>query len=502
MKILPIEEIRKADAFTILNEPIADIDLMERAAKGVFDWLSVKSVKGTRFEIFCGPGNNGGDGLAVARMLGKAGYIVNVYMLRQSNLSPGCLINFERIREIKSVKLIELKKGDKLPAINNSAIIIDAIFGSGLTRPVTGHIADIVNFINSSNEVVVSIDAPTGFFCDSTNSTNDGAIIKSDYTLTFQFPKIGFLFPENEIYIGEWQIIDIGLHPDFINGVEVKHNFILRNDCARIRKPRSKFSHKGTYGHGLLIAGSFGKMGAAVLASQAGLKSGAGLITAHIPRCGNTIIQTSVPAAMVDVDEEEYFFSSLPDLKPYQAIAVGPGLGVNNQSQKALKLLIQNSHFPIILDADALNIIAENKTWLSFIPKQSILTPHPKEFERLTGKTSDDFERHIKQVNFSIKYHCYVVLKGAHTCITTPEGISYFNSTGNPGIATGGSGDVLTGILLGLLAQGYTPLETCIMGVYLHGLSGDLAANEMAFESIIANTIIDYLGNAFLELQN
>jgi NAD(P)H-hydrate epimerase len=241
-------------------------------------------------------------------------------------------------------------------------------------------------------------------------------------------------------------------------------------------------------------------MGAAVLAAKACLRSGPGLVTAHIPRSGNTILQTAVPEAMLFLDADEDIFSGIPDLSGYSSIAIGPGIGQADATRRALKHLIQNSNLPLIFDADALNILGESKTWISFIPKGSIFTPHPKEFERLVGKSSDDFERNKIQREFSIKHGVYVVLKGAHTAITTPDGNCYFNTTGNPGMATGGSGDVLTGILAGIKAQGYSSLETCLLGVYIHGLAGDFAAEERGHEALIAGDIIQHLGNAFLSL--
>lgn len=503
MKILSVDKIREADLFTIRNEPIADIDLMERAATELFEWMVAKTDPEKEIRIFCGMGNNGGDGFALARMLAYAGFKTEVILVRHSEkMSLICEANYEKILKITSVNLTELKKGDTIPDLSNEAVVVDAIFGSGLTKPVKGFVAQIIDHINDSKAVVISVDVPSGFFCDATNTVNKGSIVKADYTLTFQFPKVGFLFPENDQYVGEWEVLPIGLHPDFIEKVKVKSHLLISADLRQIIKHRTKFSHKGTYGHGLLIAGSYGKMGAAVLAASAGLKAGAGLITAHIPKKGYTIIQTAVPAAMVSIDTSKKVFSDLPYLANYNAIAVGPGIGLHEKTQSALKLLIQDAGMPLIIDADAINILAENKTWISFIPKNSIFTPHPKEFERLVCKTDDDFERNEKQREFSVKFQSYVILKGAHTAITSPEGTCYFNSTGNPGMATGGSGDVLTGILLGLKAQGYTSLETCLLGVYLHGLAGDIAAEKWGYEALTAGNITHNLGKAFQKIQH
>jgi NAD(P)H-hydrate epimerase len=436
-------------------------------------------------------------------MLDKKGYKVEIIIVRYSTkMSPSCLINYNRAKEITTIQISELKEGDKIPKILDDEVVVDSIFGSGLTRPIEGFIAKIVDTINNAKAIVVAIDVPSGFYCDITNAQNTGSIIKADYTLTFQFPKLGFLFPENEEYVGDWEVLPIGLHPEFISKVAVKNYFLLKNDLKPLLKPRTKFSHKGNYGHGLLIAGGYGKMGAAVLAAKAGLKAGAGLISAHVPASGNLVMQTAVPSAMTSIDEDEKVFSKVPNLSNYSAIAVGPGIGTDKKTQNALKFLIQESGTPIIFDADAINILGENKTWIHFIPKESIFTPHPKEFERLVGKSENDFDRNEKQREFSTKYGMYVVLKGAHTAISCPDGTCYFNSTGNPGMATGGSGDVLTGIILGLKAQGYSSKIATILGVYIHGMAGDLAADKWGYIALTAGNISHNIGKAFKLLNN
>lgn len=501
MKILPIERISEADAYTILHEPVSDIDLMERAATELFEWIVAGTDQEKRFTLYCGLGNNGGDGFVLGRLLAVAGFNVRIIVIWYADkMSPSCEFNFNKAKKINLIEFTELKEGDSLPEITTKEIVVDAIFGSGLTRPIEGFIADIIDSINNSQAVVISIDTPSGFFCDQSNSDNIGAIIRADYTPTFQFPKYGFLFPENDQYVGSWDVLNIQLHPDFIAKVKINNFFIESADCKSILKLRKKYSHKGTFGHGLLISGGYGKMGAAVLAAKAGLKAGAGLITTHIPRKGNTIIQTAVPGAMVSIDSDKEVFSEVPKLDNYNAIAIGPGIGIEKKTQNALKLLIQNANYPIIFDADAINILSENKTWISFIPKESIFTPHPKEFERLVGKSSDNFERNQMQREFAIKHSVYVILKGAHTAITCPDGSCSFNSTGNPGMATAGSGDVLTGILLGLAAQRYSSKEVCILGVYLHGLAGDFASEKWGYEALTAGNITHNLGKAFKKL--
>ncbi len=503
MKILSIEQVRQADAYTLKNEPIKDIDLMERAATVCFNWIKNKINKKQKIQVFCGLGNNAGDGLATSRLLSNKGFNVEVYIIRYSNkISQSCKTNYERLLKTHQVKVHNIKEGDKLPDIDRENIVIDAIFGSGLSRAIKGFIADVIDNINKSNAIVISIDVPSGLFCDKSNKDNPGAIINADYTLTFQFPKFAFLFAENDKYAGRWQVFSIGLHPDFIKEVKVKNFLIESSDCKKMLKKRNKFAHKGNFGHALLISGSYGKMGASVLASRACLRTGVGLLTTHIPKSGYNILQTAVPEAMVDIDASEKYFTEVPKLLSYNAIGIGPGIGKEEQTQKALKLLIQNTTVPIVFDADAINILGENKTWISFLPNNSILTPHPKEFERITNKATNDFERNEMQREFSMRYGVYVVLKGAHTAVTCPDGNCYFNTTGNPGMATAGSGDVLTGIILSLLAQKYTPKEACILGVYLHGLAGDIAAKEKGFESLLSGDIVNNIGKAFYELWN
>jgi NAD(P)H-hydrate epimerase len=501
MKILPVEKIREADAYTIANEPIADIELMERASGQLFRWLTKRVDSSHRFFVFAGPGNNGGDGMALSRLLTDAGYEVNAYVVRFSDkTSDSFQKNYDRFETMGKKMLHNLKEGDPFPEISEEDVVVDALFGSGLTRPVKGFPGEIIRQINQTPAMKIAIDIPSGLFADTSSKEADGEIVRADYTLSFQFPKLTFLLPENDAFVGSWHLLDIGLHPDFIKSVPVKNFYSTRQDLATILKPRKKFSHKGTYGHALLIAGSYGKMGAAILAAHAALRSGVGLLHVHIPKVGYSIMQTALPETMLSIDRYENYFSDIPELSMYNAIGVGPGLGTQHQSQMALKLLIQQFKLPIVFDADALNILAENKTWLAFLPAYSILAPHPKEFERLTGKWKDDFERLKKQREFAEKFQLVVVLKGAYTSICTPRGDCYFNSTGNPGMATAGSGDVLTGILTSLLAQGYASVEAAMLGVYLHGLAGDIAAKKLSEEAMIAGDIIANLGKAFKKL--
>lgn len=502
MKIFSVDKIKEADEYTIQNEPIADIDLMERAAKQLFKWIEHRVDPSHRIFVFAGLGNNGGDGLALSRMLTEAGYEVFVYVVKYSDKSSDSFsINFNRFKTAAPEHLVEIESEKAFPEIGEEDLIVDAIFGSGLTRPVKGIAAAIIRRINASPAVTLAIDIPSGLYADKCSLNAGGELIHADYTLSFQLPKFAFLLPENESFVGEWHILDIGLHPEFIQKTQVENFYLLKQDIRPLIKKRGRFSHKGTYGHALLVAGSYGKMGAAILSAKACLRSGVGLLHVHIPKAGYTILQTALPEAMLSIDRYDHYFSEIPDLAPFNAIGIGPGLGMEHQSQMAMKLLIQNYRNPMVIDADGLNILAQNKTWLSFLPPNSILTPHPKEFERLAGKWTNDFDKIEKQKAFAIRFKIIIVLKGAHTTICLPNGHCYFNSTGNPGMATAGSGDVLTGIITGLLAQHYAPEHAALLGVYLHGLAGDLAVRKTGLEALLAMDIVNSIGRAFKKVK-
>ncbi|TVQ90694.1 MAG: NAD(P)H-hydrate dehydratase [Bacteroidetes bacterium] len=491
MKILNTQQIRETDQYTIENEPIDSIDLMERASKAFFDAIKRKLKKHNRIKVFCGMGNNGGDGLAVARMLLVSGYDVTVFkLIHTQKASDDFSINEERLNKLRKAKLIHIGNKTEFPEIKAEDIVIDALFGSGLNRPLEGLPAEIVIHINRSGARVIAIDIPSGLFGEENSENIPENIVKADYTFTFQFPKLSFMFPENEIYLGHWQVLDIGLDKSFIEAQDTPYFFLLKEDLRSSYRYRKKFDHKGKYGHALLISGSEGKAGAAVLAAQAALKMGIGLLTVHIPRINYVIQHSAVPEAMVSVDEDEKVFTGIRDISPYSTIAAGPGLGKEAQTANALKLLIQNSTRPLVLDADALNILAENPTWLSFLPAGSILTPHVGEFERLAGKCISGWERLEKARDFAFRFNCYLVLKGAHTAIISPDKKVIFNSTGNPGMATGGTGDVLTGMILGLLTQGYSPQYSAMAGVFLHGLAADIAARKKPLECILAGDLV------------
>ncbi len=502
MKIFNVHQIRALDAFTIEHEPIASIDLMERASLAFVKWFSQKFTDlNKKIYIFCGPGNNGGDGLAIARLLSQDHYEVKAYLLGIGNsLSNDFKTNLDRLVKKRCCPLERLGKGGGMPNLEDNAIIIDAIFGSGLSRPVEGYWGDFIQHLNGQPCIRVAVDIPSGMFA---NQPTLGVSIHADFSFSFEMPKLGFFFPENAERVGEWSSGSIGLHPAFMEEENTSFYFTDAYALQPYLRKRKKFSHKGTYGHALLVVGGYGKVGAAVLAGRAAMRGGAGLLTIHSPKCAYPILQTSVPEAMMVSDVHQEAISAISsDLSKYQAIGIGCGIGTNPLTVNALGELLDACQSPVVLDADALNLIAANPSFFDKIPRHSILTPHPKEFERLFGKTNNDFERNELQRQKAQEHNLYVLLKGAHTAVACPDGTCHFNSTGNPGMATGGSGDVLTGIITGLLAQGRPPFEAAIFGVYLHGLAGDLASKVVGEEALVAGDIIDFLGKAFLSLKN
>ncbi len=492
IKILDIGQFRQLDAHTIQHEPIASIDLMERACKAFVNWFVLKFDATRRITIVCGTGNNGGDGLGIARLLHERGYPINAWLVRGGNETADFSINLKRLEGKVEIRNF-VSTAEIFPECD---VLIDALFGSGLTRPAQGEYEKAINAMNNSDAIRVAVDIPSGLFADQ-HST--GPIVKAHHTVTFQLPRLAFLVPENHAVVGEWQIVDIGLDKSFIQSCEASRYYMTRKSVRKILMRRDEFSHKGDYGHALLIAGSLGRMGAAVLAARGALRAGAGLLTVHVPGGGNYILQTTVPEAMVSLDPNENIFSQAPSLDGCNVVGIGPGIGQSEVTVASLRDVLESGK-PMILDADALNILGANRELLNLVPQGSILTPHPKEFQRLVGSWPNDFDRLTKQLALARQLQSVVLVKGAHTAMATPEGNLYFNCTGNPGMATGGSGDVLTGILTGLLAQGYSTTDTALLGTYLHGLAGDLAAREKGEHALIASDLIEFLPAAFRTL--
>ncbi|HTR29418.1 MAG TPA: NAD(P)H-hydrate dehydratase [Puia sp.] len=500
MEILSAEQIRAWDEYTMEHEPIASIDLMERAATSCYRWLDNSRYLGRSFSIYCGKGNNGGDGLALARMLADAECPVTVHILEFGfKGTDDFQINLARLHQT-SVEVRFIQGADNFHPVPPDDVLIDALLGSGLNRNLDGVAAALVDHLNASGNEIIAIDIPSGLFVS--RSSRGTTVIRATHTLSFQCYKPAFLMPENAASVGAVHILDIGLHPGYLQQVSREAELLDAGIVRAIFRPRPPFAHKGNFGHALLVAGSHGKMGAAVLGARACLRSGAGLLTCHVPGCGYAIMQTTVPEAMVIVDPDENIHSDLDeDISGYSVIGVGPGIGMEGRTVEFLRTLLAGCRRPMVLDADALNILASSADLWKLVPPYSILTPHPKEFERLFGPSSDDYARISLASESARQRRCVIVLKGHYSYIAMPGGKAYFNSTGNPGMAKGGSGDALTGILTGLLSQGYSPGETALLGVYLHGLAGDLAAAAWSQESMLASDLTDQLGQAFTEIQ-
>ena len=501
MKIFTSAQIHELDKYTIEHEPIKSIDLMERAAKALTQAITDQWNSSTPVIVFAGPGNNGGDALAVARMLIDRNYDVTAYLFNISgHLSEDCAINKKRLVEKRAKALIEVIQEFEPPVLNENMLVVDGLFGSGLNKPLAGGFASLVKYINTNPAKIVSIDIPSGLMTEDNSSNVRANIIKADLTLTLQQKKLSFFFPENQVFIGKLKVLDIRLSQEGTEKIEADYTLLEENDIRQRLLARDPFTHKGKMGNALIIAGSYGMGGAAVLATKACLRAGAGKVTTHTPKCNYLTLQISVPEAVIQFDREETTFSEAVDSEDFNAVGIGPGLGTSEQTAIAIIAQLRRTQCPLVADADAINILANHRAWLQQLPKGIIMTPHSKEFDRLEVHCTDSYERLSKAREMAKRLQAYIILKGHYTTLCLPDGHVIINSTGNAGMATAGSGDVLTGIITGLLARGYKKEDACIVGMYLHGLAGDIAARELGEESVIAGDIIQYLPYAFKRL--
>ncbi|RLD22793.1 MAG: bifunctional ADP-dependent NAD(P)H-hydrate dehydratase/NAD(P)H-hydrate epimerase [Bacteroidetes bacterium] len=496
MKILSVEQLQKLDQYTIENEPISSINLMERAAMACVDWILDHFDTANAYIVVCGPGNNGGDGLAISRMLAKTGRSVTVYADNLDQATTDYITNYHRLDEAGIVPVP--LEGFEASATKRGDIVIDALFGYGLNRPLTDHWAHLADVLSSLFNIVVAIDMPSGVFA---GQATTGTAVHADFTLTFQTPKLAFFAPENQDLIGEWVVLDIGLDRDALQRMSADLKLMESREIAALLPERKKFDHKGKFGHALLVMGSYGKMGAAILSARAALRSGIGLLTVHVPRMADSILQIAVPEAMVSSDQHDFNFSRVQSLESYTAIGLGCGLGQYEGIAKGISSIFSAASAPLVIDADGLNAMARYPELMDKLPPHSILTPHFKEFSRLFGASQNHFERLEKLKEAAKKLKVTIILKGAHTAIGTEDGRIVFNPTGNPGMATAGSGDVLAGIITGLLAQGLQAEHAALAGVYLHGLAGDLAVVKTGSSALLASDIIDYIGEAIKNIQ-
>ncbi len=496
MKLFSAAQIREWDKYTIQHEPVNSIDLMERAAMRCVDWILQKFPERKSACIFCGPGNNGGDGLAIARLLALAGRNVSVFLTKNSKAaSEDFKTNLERLKVNAENLPVTISEFYDTP-ITEDVLIIDAIFGSGLNRPVSGETAEMIRFINRLRNTVIAIDLPSGLSAD--EPSQEKSIVEADYTISFQIPKLAFLVPDNEKFTGEISIVNIGLSQRFAE-YETSQYFITDPETIHVlKKARPRFSHKGTFGHSALIAGSYGMLGAAILCGKACLRSGVGKISMFCTEPSYPVLQSAIPESIFIIDEVADWKKNIVAGK-FQSFGIGPGLG-KSPVIKNLLIAAFNSDTPLVLDADAINCISENPDLLNKIPEGTIITPHLKEFERLFGSCRNGFERMKMASAKAIELGIYIILKGNHSMTAMPDGKCWFNNTGNPGMATAGTGDVLTGMLTGFLAQGYPPADACILAVYIHGLAGDIAVKTISEESLTAGDLVESIGAAFLQL--
>ncbi len=502
MKIPKAADMRYLDQYTIEKENINSIDLTERAAIAFCQWFEKNIDNGETINVFSGLRNNGGDALAIARLLSLKQYDVKVYVIRYSDkTSHDFEINYIRLKNLRSkVEIHEILEDNHIPKLLEEDVVIDGILGIGLNREAEGIIKAVIDSINESKTKKVSIDIPSGLHANKEPFSNQ-SIIHATYTVSFEYPKMAFLLDENEKYVGKWVLVSIGLAQSGLENIETPYYLLKFKDIKRLLKQRPKTAHKGAFGHALIIAGNRGKMGAAILAAQAALRTGLGLLTLYVPNCGYEIVQISVPESMCLTDKNENYWTQPLSGLTYTTLGIGVGIGTEPETTQAFIKTLKQIDKPIVLDADALNILANNREAFNYIPKNSILTPHYKELNRLTGEKSiNSYKRLEALTELAKKWNVYIILKGAHSAIATPEGRIYFNTTGNPGMATAGSGDVLTGILTSLLCQRYSPLETVLLGVYLHGMTGDIVAQNGHQNTLIASDIINNLDKCFVKL--
>ncbi len=499
MKILTAAQMHALDAYTVEHEPISSIDLMERAAMRVTERIVEQWTAPRRVVLFAGSGNNGGDALAVARLLARKDYEVEAYLFNTGRgLSPDCETNRRRLKQLQdqgvALKFEEVTSQFAPPRLDAQTLVVDGLFGTGLNRPLTGGFAAVVKYINASASTVVAIDMPSGLMADDNSQNIMDHVVRADQTYTFHAPKQVFFFPENETFLGSWEVLDIGL---MTAPFEVENQTTEAEDIAGMLRPRPRFAHKGTMGSALLVAGRDGMAGAAVLAARATLRSGVGKLYVRTTETNRAILQISVPEAVLPLDATDSYAHLESLLAHIDAIAVGPAMGTDRKAMNLLNDIVEIASTPLVIDADAITLLAQNQGLLTMLPAYSILTPHRGELERLAGPAANTYELLGKAKELARTHQLCFVVKGAYTAVVTPEGNVYFNTTGNPGMATAGSGDVLTGIILGLLARGYEPVQAARMGVYLHGMAGDIAARHLGCESLIASDLVTHLPEAF-----
>jgi len=498
MKIFNTREIRDIESFTIDTEGITTLDLIERVAEGISCEIAVKWNTSKPLAIFAGPGNNGADALATARLLYEQGYKPEVFLFNigGDKLSDECATERDLLRKIQGLDFTEVVSTFSLPDLNESYLVIDGLFGSGLSRPLSGGFVSLVQYINESHATVVSIDVPSGLYGEWNPEIINRNVIHAHLTLAIQFPRLAFFISDYRELVGEWKVLDIGLSSYKIRNTQPQFYIVERNDVKRMLRPRNIDASKADFGSAIIFAGSYGMMGAAVLAGKGALRSGAGKVTVNSPRCGFNILQTAIPEAMFKDDRDDLILTEIAPEGKYSAVAVGPGIGTRDRTLRALEEFLAAAQSPVILDADALNCIAARPSLLNSIPVLSILTPHAGEFDRLFGVQNSMDARLRKAIDVARYYNIFIILKGHNTAVVRPDGKIYFNSSGTPALATPGSGDVLTGVLCGFMAQDYSPEYSAILATYIHGMAGEMAAETHGTYGVTAGDVADNIGRA------
>lgn len=502
MKIFTAVQAHELDQYTIEHDKVESIDLMERAAREIVGELSELCDKDTPLVFFAGPGNNGGDALASASIMAEEGYKVSAYLFNIHNkLSDNCAANRQRLIEGRKALFTEISLNFDPPELSKDTVVVDGLFGSGLNKALTGGFASLVKYINNSPARVVSIDMPSGLMCEDNTYNAHSNIIRADITLTIGHKKLCMFLADCQQYLGQVRVLDIGLSKEYVDNTDTAFQTVEASKIATLLQKRGDFAHKGSMGHALIVAGCYGMAGAALLATRACLRSGVGKATVATPECNRTILQAAVPEAVLAIGKDDFAFSESIDCDRYDAMGIGPGLGQEENTAIAIIGQIRRTKCPMVIDADALNILGSHQAWLQQLPKDNILTPHAKELDRLAGSMSDNcYDRLAKARQLAQRLHEYIILKGHYSALCLPDGHVLFNTTGNSGMATAGSGDVLTGVITALLARGYSQASASLLGMYLHGLAGDLAAEDLGKESLMASDIIDYLPKAFRKL--
>jgi len=504
MKIFTTDELLEIYRCTVEEDNISPLELISRVAQGVSEEIISRYLPTKPIAIFAGPGNNGAEALATARNLHTQGYTPQVYLFNigGDKLNDCCTYMRDRFAELENAQIVEVVRDFSLPDLNQSYLVVDGLFGTELRDNLTGGFISLVRYINESHATILSIDLPSGLFSDWNANSIHRNIIHADITLAIQFPRIAFFLKENAPLIGEWKTLDIGLSARAIGNILPTYYLIEREDVKRKLRRRNQFCSKADLGTAAIIAGCYGMMGAAILSARSALKAGVGKLTVYSPRCGYTVIQSTVPEALFKADKNDIVISSITLRNDFNAIAVGPGIGVHEMTVNALEDFLNKAKKPVIIDADAINCISMRPTMLNSIPVLSILTPHAGEFDRLFGPQTSEEARLRKAAEMAKYYNVFIVLKGHYTIIARPDGKIYFNSSGTPALATAGSGDVLTGAIVSFLAQGYLPEIAALMGVYIHGLAGEIAESDQGTYGTTSGDVAAYIGKAIKSIMD